>query len=104
MRCRAAALPPGVTAAQSKERTHALPQRPRGGKRTMGSNAAIDVAISLILMYLLLSLIVTVLNEVIATAADLRAANLQAALTALIDDPALRKQFYDHGLIAGVNN
>lgn len=70
----------------------------------MGSNAAIDVAISLVLMYLVLSLIVTVLNEVIATAADLRAANLQAALTALIDDPALRQQFYDHGLIAGVNN
>lgn len=70
----------------------------------MGSNAAIDVAISLVLMYLVLSLIVTVLNEIIATAVDLRAANLQSALTALIDDPALRQQFYDHGLIAGVND
>ena len=70
----------------------------------MGFNAAIDVAISLILMYLVLSLIVTVVNEVIATAADLRASNLQAALIALIDDPALRTQFYSHGLIAGVND
>ena len=70
----------------------------------MSFNAAIDVAISLILMYLVLSLIVTVVNEVIATAADLRASNLQAALIALIDDPALRTQFYNHGLIAGVND
>jgi len=70
----------------------------------MGSNAAIDVAVSLILMYLVLSLIVTVLNEAIATAADLRAANLQAALNGLIDDPELRKQFYDHGLIASAND
>lgn len=69
----------------------------------MGSNAAIDVAISLVLMYLVLSLIVTVLNEVIATAADLRSSNLKDALTALVDDPTLRQQFYDHGLIAGLN-
>lgn len=70
----------------------------------MGFNAAIDVAISLVLMYLVLSLIVTVLNETIATAADLRASNLKDALTSLIDDPKLRAQFYDHGLIASVNS
>lgn len=70
----------------------------------MGSNAAIDVAISLVLMYLVLSLIVTVLNEVVATAADLRSSNLEQAVTALIDDQTLRSDFYDHGLIASVND
>jgi hypothetical protein len=73
-------------------------------EREMGSNAAIDIGIALILMYLLLSLIVTVINEVIATAADLRSSNLKDSLTDLIDDPVLRSAFYDHGLISGINN
>ncbi len=69
----------------------------------MGNNAAIDVAIGLILMYLLLSLIVTVVNEIIATAVDLRAANLKDALADIIDNDTLRKDFYDHGLVASLN-
>jgi len=50
-----------------------------------------------------LSLIVTVVNEVIATAAELRSTNLKASLTELIDDPVLRQSFYDHGIISGIN-
>jgi hypothetical protein len=69
----------------------------------MGTNAAIDVAIALILMYLVLSLIVTVANEQIATALDLRAVTLKSALTQLIDHDPLRGEFENHGLIAGVN-
>jgi hypothetical protein len=69
----------------------------------MGNNAAIDVAIGLILMYLLLSLIVTVINEIIATAVDLRAANLKDALTDILDNDTLRRDFYDHGLVASLN-
>jgi hypothetical protein len=69
----------------------------------MGTNAALDVAIALILMYLVLSLIVTVVNEAVATAVDLRALNLKGAIADLIDDPVLKNSFYDHGLIAGIN-
>jgi hypothetical protein len=69
----------------------------------MGNNAAIDVAIGLILMYLLLSLIVTVINEIIAAGADLRAANLKDALTDILDNNTLRQDFYDHGLVASLN-
>jgi hypothetical protein len=71
--------------------------------KAMGNNAAIDVAIGLILMYLLLSLIVTVVNEIIATAVDLRAANLKDALADIIDNDKLRADFYDNGLVASLN-
>jgi hypothetical protein len=69
----------------------------------MGMNAAIDVAIALILMYLILSLIVTVANEQIATALDLRAETLKSALSDLLDDKRLKDDFDSHGLIAGLN-
>lgn len=66
----------------------------------MFQNAAIDVAIGLILMYLMLSLLCTVVNEFIATKLKLRSSTLQDALQKLIDDPALLSHFYAHGLIA----
>lgn len=66
----------------------------------MLQNAAIDVAIGLILMYLMLSLLCTVVNEFIATKLKLRSSTLQDALQKLIDDPALLSNFYAHGLIA----
>ena len=65
----------------------------------MFQNAAIDVAIGLILMYLMLSLICTVVNEYIATKLDLRASTLEDALQKLIDDPGLLTNFYAHGMI-----
>lgn len=69
----------------------------------MGLNAAMDVAISLIMMYLVLSLIVTVVNEALATGADLRASNLRDAIDSLIDSATLKNDFYAHGLINSVN-
>jgi hypothetical protein len=69
----------------------------------MGTNGALDIAIALILLYLILSMIVTVANEQIATALDLRAATLKTALNQLLDDPTLKADFKDHGLIAGLN-
>jgi hypothetical protein len=66
----------------------------------MFQNAIIDVAIGLILMYLMLSLLCTVVNEYIATKLKLRASTLQDALQKLIDDPTLLTNFYSHGLIA----
>ncbi len=69
----------------------------------MSANAVIDIAIALILMYLVISLMVTVLNELIATWLGLRASNLQAAIKQLLDNPTLRADFYNHGLIDGAN-
>ena len=60
----------------------------------------LDVAIGLVLMYLILSLAVTTIGEIVSTALNLRAKNLSRTITALIDSPAVRTQFYNHGLIA----
>jgi len=65
----------------------------------MFQNAAVDVAVSLILMYLMLSLLCTVINEFIATKLRLRAKSLASALEQLLDNPTLRGTFYRHGLI-----
>jgi hypothetical protein len=69
----------------------------------MGTNAFLDIAIGLMLMYLVLSLISTVLNEYIATKMKLRASTLKDALEEILDNTTLRNDFYDHGLIDGAN-
>ena len=46
----------------------------------MFQNAAIDVAIALMLMYLMLGLLCTVINECIATKLKIRAKSLASAL------------------------
>jgi hypothetical protein len=69
----------------------------------MDPNAVVDVAIGLILMYLVLSLICTVVNEHIATLGKLRARTLRAGIEGLLDDPVLRADFYDHGIVASAN-
>jgi hypothetical protein len=70
----------------------------------MGWNAFLDVAIGLALMYFLLSIFCTVLNEVISTFTSLRAKNLASGITQLLDDPTVRAGFYDHGLICGAKD
>src|SRR2546426_675056 len=65
----------------------------------MFQNAAIDVAIALILMYLMLSLLCTTINEFIATKLKLRAKSLASALEQLLDDNNLYNNFYLHGLV-----
>ena len=70
----------------------------------MIQNTAVDVAIGLILMYLLLSLLCTAINEHIASALKLRAHSLKLALEQIIDDVAVRKRFYSHGMIAAHND
>jgi hypothetical protein len=67
----------------------------------MNTNAILDIAIGLVLMYLVLSLVCTSLNEWISTAANLRASTLRTSLQSIIDDPAVRDVFYAHGLIQG---
>jgi hypothetical protein len=70
----------------------------------MFQNAALDIAIGLALMYLMLSLTCTVINEYIATKLNLRARSLATGLQELLDDPAVRTAFYNHGLVAGTGN
>src|SRR5579871_5512488 len=69
----------------------------------MSFNAVIDMATGLVLMYLVLSLACTVINEFLATLTKLRASTLASALKQLIDVPVLRADFYNHGLIDGAN-
>jgi hypothetical protein len=70
----------------------------------MGSNAVIDIAIGLILMYLVLSMLATVINEFIATKLKLRASTLRDGLAQILDNPTLKDQFYKHGLVATGNS
>src|SRR5580704_11617069 len=65
----------------------------------MSYNAALDIAIGLVLMYLVLSLMGTVINEYIATLLKLRATTLRDALKQILDNGALHADFYNHGLI-----
>lgn len=67
----------------------------------MSATAMIDVTIGLILMYLVLSLVGTSINEFLATVAGMRAATLRKSLAKMVDNDALRQVFYGHGLIAG---
>lgn len=69
----------------------------------MGTNAAIDVAIGLVLMYLILSLVCTVVNEAISTMLSWRASTLSAGIAKLLDDPNVRQAFQNHGLIKAAN-
>lgn len=59
----------------------------------------IDVALGLILLYLVLSLICTTINELIAAFLTLRANNLASTINQLIDDPKFLQTFYSHALI-----
>ena len=53
----------------------------------MDVNAALEVIIGLAAMYLLLALICTILNEMMASFRNLRAKNLRKGLDALLNDP-----------------
>jgi hypothetical protein len=73
--------------------------------------AVIDVAIGLIFLYLLLSLLVTVVQEGVASMLGLRSRNLFDAIENLLSDPTLEKHaeyrtlvvaFYRHPLIQGL--
>lgn len=67
----------------------------------MINNVVLDIAIGLVLMYLVLSLIGTVVNEYISTVMNLRASTLKSAIVSLLDNQTLRANFYNPGLIDG---
>lgn len=65
----------------------------------MGLSGFLDIAIGLIFLYLVLSLICTIINELVATTLAVRAKTLAKTMRTLIDDPQIREAFYNHGLI-----
>jgi hypothetical protein len=65
----------------------------------MFQNAMLDIAIGLVLMYLMLSLVCTVVNEFVSTLANWRAKTLRSGLEKMIDTPELLETFKAHGLI-----
>src|SRR5262245_12365875 len=66
----------------------------------MQLSAIINVVIGIVLIYTVLSLICTTVNEFIAALFQLRARSLSAAVVALIDEPALLTGFLSNGIIA----
>ncbi len=69
----------------------------------MGSSAVIDVCIGLTLLYLILSLVCTTINEVISQVFSLRARTLASGIERLIDDRDLRAAFQQSGFIDGTH-
>jgi hypothetical protein len=65
----------------------------------MLGNAFLDIAIGLVMMFLVLSLVCTTINEFIATFMRLRANFLKQGLERILDEPDVYKAFYDNGLI-----
>ena len=70
----------------------------------MSWGAALDTAIGLALMYAILSLVCTVVNEYIATWLRLRSKTLSTSLQKLLDVPVLHADFLNHGLVGGANS
>lgn len=71
----------------------------------MFGSSTLEVAIGLIFVYLLLSLICTAANELVAAVMKMRAKNLEKGIRNLFNDlPGndLAKKFYDHPLIKGL--
>jgi len=66
----------------------------------MNTNAVIDVGIGVLLMYLLLSLVCTMVNELVSSILALRAKTLASGLKSLIDNDRLLQEFQKHGVIA----
>lgn len=67
----------------------------------MFANPFIDVTIGVVLMYLVLSIICTAVNESLATVLKWRAKTLAAGMKSLIDDPKVYNLLFNHGLLAG---
>jgi hypothetical protein len=75
---------------------------------TMFGSVVLDVAIGMAFVYLLLSLIASVIQELLATFMQLRAANLEKGLHSLFSGDSIGSEMdlvnsiYDHGLVRGL--
>lgn len=70
----------------------------------MTSFPALDIAIGLSFVYLLLSLIVTTVNEMLAAMLQRRAKFLEQGVEQLVMDPEIQKAIYQHPLIKSLSN
>ena len=61
--------------------------------------AIIQVAVGIIFVFILLSIVVTEVNSLIARATKMRAKTLRATINAVIEDPVIRAKVYTHPLI-----
>lgn len=68
----------------------------------MNASGALDLAVSLGFVYMLLSLMCTSASELIASILALRQRTLSSAVEHLLGHTALRKAFYEHPLIKGI--
>src|SRR5215510_11965979 len=72
----------------------------------MFGSSILEVAIGLVFIYLLLSLICTAVNEIIASLINRRGENLFEGIISLLNDPSftgLAQKLYNHGLIDGIS-
>ncbi len=65
----------------------------------MFGSVILDVAVGLVLTYLLLSLVTSAIREGIAGIFKTRAKLMERGIEQLLQDPALVKDFYEHSLI-----
>src|SRR6185436_3270152 len=96
---------------RSEDRERWRSQRPQAAKRRpeMFGSAILDVAIGLIFVFLVMSLIVTAVSELIASKLQLRASNLETGIRNLLhprsnNDSAkpiedLTKKIFEHPLV-----
>lgn len=70
----------------------------------MNLTTVVEVCISMAFLYLVLSLMVTTVNEIIATLTSLRSRDLSKIIVKLIDHPETLNKFYQNGLIRNAIN
>jgi hypothetical protein len=72
----------------------------------MFGSTTLEIATGIVLLYLLISLICSVLTELAASILNWRGQNLKQGILNLLNDPqyvGLAQQLYSHGLIAGIS-
>ena len=65
----------------------------------MLDSSILEVVISIVFIYILLSILVTQMNTVVSTMLKLRAKHLRQGIGAMIDDPILRAKLFTHPLV-----
>ncbi len=65
----------------------------------MGLAAIVQVIAGVIFVYILLSIVVTEVNALLARATNMRAKNLRSSINRLIEDPVIQAKVYTHPLI-----
>ncbi len=65
----------------------------------MQLSGLLDVAVTIVVTFVLTSLLCTTINELLATLLNTRAKVLRRTVAALLDDQKVRQSFFDNGLI-----